>query len=71
MGGKLSGFKVVDLVRPCNLVETEEGVKRMLSRKVEPAVTRLGNGGKMLLSCVKVEQKNSLNKFALASQSSI
>ena len=67
----MSGFRVVDLVRPFNLVETEAGVKRMLSRRVAPAVTRLGNGGKMLLSCVKVEQKKSLNKFALASQSSI
>ena len=27
MGGKLSGFKLVDLVRPCNLDETEVGVK--------------------------------------------
>ena len=39
----------------------------MLSRRVEPAVTRLGNGGKMLLSYVKVEQENSLNIFALTS----
>ena len=35
MGGKLSGFKVVDLVRSCNSVETEVGVTIRLSRDRE------------------------------------
>ena len=62
---------MIDLVRLSNLLDTKLGVKRMLSREAVTEVLRIGEGGKMRLSCVNVEEKNSLNKLASASQSSI
>ena len=59
MGGKLSGFKVIDLVWLCNLVDWIRGKKDVVKRSG------------IWSSAWTWNKKKSLNKLALVSQSSI